>query len=427
MDKDFLALGIRADLIDILKINGISEPTEIQIEAIPKILAGEDIIAQSQTGTGKTLAFLLPVLQRINTASPYVQGLIITPTRELAIQITREVEKYAPSAGVNILALYGGQDVERQIKRLKGSPHLVIGTPGRIADHILRKTVDFSRTSILILDEADVMLNMGFIREVEYIIKMTSGRRQTMLFSATIPRGLKTLAAHYMKKPSLIRIQSRHITLDEIKELVIETTEEGKIDALCSLIDGVNPYLAIVFCKTKARSSEVNEALIRRGYASDELHGDLSQSKRNQVMKRFRDAKLQILVATDIAARGLDIEGVSHIFNYDIPQDVESYIHRIGRTGRAGQTGVAYTFVTPKDHESLRMIENGINRRIEGMDEDKEPRKTVQKARPSVKEPDMSRTKLSSFKRGAFQKSQSSRRGPSAKSGKYSKNKRIGK
>lgn len=427
MVKDFLTLGVRVDFIDMLKNNGISEPTDIQVEAIPKLLEGEDIIAQSQTGTGKTLAFILPMLQRINIASPYIQGLIITPTRELSIQITKEVEKYAPYIGVNVLALYGGQDVERQIKRLKGSPHLVIGTPGRIADHILRKTVDFSHISMLVLDEADVMLNMGFIREVEYIIKMTPGRRQSMLFSATIPRGLKTLAAHYMKKPSQIRIQSRHVTLDEIKELVIETTEEGKVEALCSLIDQVNPYLAIVFCKTKARSSEVNEALIRRGYASDELHGDLSQSKRTQVMKRFRDAKLQILVATDIAARGLDIEGVSHIFNYDIPQDVESYIHRIGRTGRAGQTGVAYTFVTPKDIESLKMIENGINRKIEGLTEEDESKKKLQRNKSSLKDHDISRTKMSSFKRGSFQKEQSSRRGASNKSRRPGNNKKRGK
>jgi ATP-dependent RNA helicase DeaD len=318
-----------------------------------------------------------------------------------------------------MLAVYGGQDVERQIKKLKGSPHIVVGTPGRLADHILRKTVDFTRTSMLVLDEADVMLSMGFLKEVEFIIKTLPGRRQSMLFSATIPKGLKTLAAHYMKKPHQIRIQSRHVTLDEIQELTVETTEEKKIDALCSLIDQVNPYLAIVFCKTKTRASEVNEALIARGYSSDELHGDLSQSKRNQVMRKFRDAKLQILVATDIAARGLDIEGVSHIFNYDIPQDVDSYIHRIGRTGRAGQTGVAYTFVTLKDRETLKMIENGINRRIEGMNEEEEKPKRGRKIiRNEEENPDRGSARLTSFKRGSFEKSQSSRRYPSSRSGK---------
>jgi ATP-dependent RNA helicase DeaD len=427
MVNDFLTLGIRVDFNDILKNSGISEPTEIQVEAIPKLLAGEDIIAQSQTGTGKTLAFILPMLQKINVAYPFIQGLIISPTRELAIQIAKEIEKFAPKADVNVLALYGGQDVERQIKRLKGSPHLVIGTPGRIADHILRKTVDLSHTSMLVLDEADVMLNMGFMREVEYIIKMTPGRRQTILCSATIPRGLKTLAAHYMKKPSQIKIQSRHVTLDEIKELVIETSEEGKVETLCSIISQVNPYLAIVFCKTKSRASEVNEALISHGFASDELHGDLSQSKRNQVMRRFRDAKLQILVATDIASRGLDIEGVSHIFNYDIPQDVDSYIHRIGRTGRAGQTGVAYTFVTSNDHESLRAIELGINRRIEVVNEKNEPKRKLQNRKSSVNHQDVSKTKMSSFKRGAFQKEQSSRRSSSNKSGKPRPNKKRSK
>lgn len=427
MVNDFLTLGIRVDFNDILKNNGISEPTEIQVEAIPKLLAGEDIIAQSQTGTGKTLAFVLPMLQKINAAFPYIQGLIITPTRELAIQIAKEIEKFAPKADVNVLSLYGGQDVERQIKRLKGSPHLVIGTPGRIADHILRKTVDLSHTSMLVLDEADVMLNMGFMREVEYIIKMTPGRRQTILCSATIPRGLKTLAAHYMKKPSQIKILSRHVTLDEIKELVIETTEERKVETLCSIISQVNPFLAIVFCKTKSRASEVNEALIRHGYASDELHGDLSQSKRNQVMRRFRDAKLQILVATDIASRGLDIEGVSHIFNYDIPQDVDSYIHRIGRTGRAGQTGVAYTFVTSSDHESLRAIELGINRRIEVVNEKNEPKRKIQVHKSSVNRQDVSKTKMSSFKRGAFEKQQGSRRVSSNKSGKPRANRKRNK
>lgn len=409
MENNFLTLGVGGHLVNILKKNGISDPTDVQTQVIPKAFAGEDIIAQSQTGTGKTLAFLLPILQKINIEAPYLQGLIITPTRELAIQITKEVEKYAPACNVNSLALYGGQDVERQIKRLKGSPHLIVGTPGRIADHILRKTVDFSHISMLVLDEADVTLNMGFIKEVEYIIKMTPGRRQTMLFSATIPKGLKNLAAQYMKKTELIRIQSRHVTLDEIQELIVETSEEGKIDALCSIIDKTNPFLAIVFCKTKARSSEVNDALLRKGYASDELHGDLSQAKRNHVMRRFRDAKLQILVATDIAARGLDIEGVSHIFNYDIPQDVESYIHRIGRTGRAGGTGVAYTFVTSKDHEALKMIEFGINRSLESIKGEEESRRRPQRRPFAVHHKDDSKTSMSSFKRGAFQKEQNSR------------------
>lgn len=365
MSTNFSALGIRPELTQFLKTTGITRPTPVQVQAIPALLAGKDVIAQAQTGTGKTLAFLLPILEKIKTSAPHVQALIVTPTRELTLQITAEAAKLAKIVGINVLSVHGGKDVDEQIRKLKGHPHIVVGTPGRLLDHVRRKTLVLSGVSRLVLDEADQMLHMGFLEEVEELIQLTSSKRQTMLFSATMPPKVRGLTARYMDKPVDIRIQTENVTLDEIKQIMVELPEAGKLDKLCSMIDEYQPYLAIVFCHTKERAKAVNTALIQRGYKADELHGDLSQAKRTQVMRRFSEAKLQILVATDIAARGLDIEGVTHVFSYDIPHDPESYIHRIGRTGRAGQTGTAITFIIPGEHMYLRMIEQGIKSSIE--------------------------------------------------------------
>jgi ATP-dependent RNA helicase DeaD len=365
MNKDFTTLGIRREINTILAENGIIEPTDIQMQAIPVLLSGKDVIGQSQTGTGKTLAFVLPILEKIEVNKPIVQALIITPTRELALQITREVAKLADKLGINVLSVYGGQDVDRQIKKLKGGAQIVIGTPGRLMDHLRRKTIYLSGVSKLVLDEADQMLHMGFLDDVEELVRQTSIKRQTMLFSATMPSKIRSLAARYMRKPADIHVQTHNITLDEIKQIMVEVPEPEKLAKLCTMIDEYRPYLAIVFCHTKQRATAVNMALAQRGYETDELHGDLSQPKREQVMKRFREAKIQILVATDIAARGLDVEGVTHIFNYDIPHDVDSYIHRIGRTGRAGQTGMAITLIDPHEQPYVRLIEQGISASIE--------------------------------------------------------------
>ncbi len=365
MSNNFQQLGISSQLESKLNENGITNPTPIQSQAIPLILAGKDLLAQSQTGTGKTLAFLLPLLEKITPAKPFVQAMIITPTRELTLQITAAVKDLAATADISVLSVYGGQAIDRQLKKLHNNPQLVIGTPGRILDHLRRQTIDLSRLAHLVLDEADQMLQMGFLEDVEEIMQQSSRKHQTILLSATIPAKIAALAANYMNNPVQIRIPSPHITLDEIKQIMVETTEENKIDLLCRLINEYQPYLAIVFCHTKQRAIAVNTALIQRGYQSDELHGDLSQAKRTMVMRRFSTAKLHILVATDIAARGLDIEGVTHIFNYDIPHDVESYIHRIGRTGRAGQTGVAITFVTPNQRKYFRLIEQSIRLSVE--------------------------------------------------------------
>jgi ATP-dependent RNA helicase DeaD len=364
MINDFTLLGINSNIVELLGKNGIKEPTPIQEQVIPEVFKGKDIIAQSQTGTGKTLAFVLPMIQRINVESSDIQGLIVTPTRELAIQITSELKKFGNPLGINTLAAYGGQDVERQIRKISGKAHIVVGTPGRLIDHLRRRTVNFKNVTILVLDEADVMLQMGFMMELEQVISDTPSKRQTLLFSATMPKGIRSISNQYMKNISEIRVKGRTVTLDEIEQFVVETNETAKEQVLMDLLNKYNPFLAIIFCKTKRRAELLNTQLVMKGYKSDELHGDISQSKREKVMKSFRDAKLQFLVATDIAARGLDVEGVSHIFSYDVPEDAESYIHRIGRTGRAGDTGIAITLCTPGDKYYLDIIEKGINKKI---------------------------------------------------------------
>lgn len=363
MSSTFQDLGIRQEVCEVLQQSGIRTPTPIQERTIPLLLEGRDMIAQAQTGTGKTLAFVLPILERLDPAKHYIQALIITPTRELALQITAEIKPLARVVGLNVLAAYGGQDVEQQLRKLQGMTHIVVATPGRLLDHLQRGSVQLSGVSMLVLDEADQMLHFGFLPDVEAIILQTNETRQMMLYSATMPGEVRRLAERYMRRAEHITVrESKQVTLDAIDQMVVETTDRGKQDALCLFIEQDQPFLAIVFCRTRRRCKALNDALASRGFNCDELHGDLSQSKREQVMRRFKSAQLQILVATDVAARGLDIEGVTHVFNYDIPQDVESYIHRIGRTGRAGESGKAITFVSPRDRSMLQLIERGIGR-----------------------------------------------------------------
>ncbi|HEY4432414.1 MAG TPA: DEAD/DEAH box helicase [Paenibacillus sp.] len=369
----FKDLGVSELLCTLLQGQGIVKPTPVQEEAIPPLVQGLDVIARAKTGTGKTLAFLLPIMDKIHTERAYPQALILAPTRELALQITEEARKLARHTDVKILAVYGGQDVEKQLRKLEGGRHLIIGTPGRLLDHMRRETLDLSGVKTLVLDEADQMLHMGFLEDVETIITAVPYRRQTMLFSATMPDPIKRLAANYMKEPLDIIIKSGSpIPLDNIKQQVVECSDRNKEEALKTLIERDRPYLAIIFCRTKRRVSKLNEALQAAGYDCDELHGDLSQGKREGVMKRFRDAKLQLLVATDVAARGLDVEGITHIFNYDMPLDVDSYIHRIGRTGRAGGKGLAITFASPREQDGLDLIEHGISQRLDRRRYDKD-------------------------------------------------------
>ncbi|UVI30053.1 DEAD/DEAH box helicase [Paenibacillus spongiae] len=362
----FAQLGISPERVEALSSGGIHEATPIQEGAIPVILQGYDVVCQAQTGTGKTLAFLLPMLEKLDPEKNRLQGLILTPTRELALQITEELKRWLASRSeFKVLAVYGGQDVEAQMRKLENGVHFAVATPGRLLDHMRRGTISLGSISMLVLDEADQMLHMGFLNEVVEILEQIPSRRQTMLFSATMPQQVRTLALQFMNAPKDITVRTPQVTVKGIKQVVIETTDRGKQKALSQLILDHRPYLGMIFCRTKRRAKALNEALQEQGFASDELHGDLSQAKREQVMKRFRDAKLQLLVATDVAARGLDVEGVTHVYNYDVPHDVDSYIHRIGRTGRAGGDGLAVTIATPHDRMAIQAIERGIGMTIE--------------------------------------------------------------
>ncbi|SCM86891.1 ATP-dependent RNA helicase [Bacillus mycoides] len=359
--KNFLELGISETFNHTLRENGITEATPIQEKAIPVIMSGKDIIGQAKTGTGKTLAFVLPILEKIDPESSDVQALIVAPTRELALQITAEIKKMlVQREDINVLAIYGGQDVAQQLRKLKGNTHIVVATPGRLLDHIRRETIDLSNLSTIVLDEADQMLYFGFLYDIEDILDETPGSKQTMLFSATMPKDIKKLAKRYMDEPQMIQVQSEEVTVDTIEQRVIETTDRAKPDALRFVMDRDQPFLAVIFCRTKVRASKLYDNLKGLGYNCAELHGDIPQAKRERVMKSFREAKIQYLIATDVAARGLDVDGVTHVFNFDIPEDVESYIHRIGRTGRAGGSGLAITFVAAKDEKHLEEIEKTL-------------------------------------------------------------------
>lgn len=378
--EEFKRLGISKEVEDVLNKNGIKSPTPIQERSIGEIMSGKDVVAQAQTGTGKTLAFLLPIVEKIKINKNQIQALILTPTRELAIQITDEAKKLNEAKDIKILAVYGGQDVEAQMKKLKNGVHLIIATPGRLLDHVKRGTIDMGKIETLVLDEADEMLRMGFLNDVEKIIVGTPKARQTMLFSATIPNEIRSLSKKFMRNPIQIQIEEKNVTLNEIEQVIIETSDRRKLDHLCGLINEYRPYLAIVFCRTKRRVKTLNEELLHRGYNSDELHGDLSQAKREKIIKSFRKAELQILVATDIVARGIDIEGITHVINYDIPESVDGYIHRIGRTGRIGNLGMAITFVTDRDKEEFTLIQ----RKLKADFKEKEMKK--EKLKPRIKD-----------------------------------------
>ena len=351
-------------LVDALARQGIREATPVQEQAIPAVRSGRDAIVQAQTGTGKTLAFLLPLLERIKGNAQVAQALVVSPTRELAMQTARVAKMLADAVGIRTALVYGGQDIERQKDKLRQKPQLIIATPGRLLDHLRRHSVELSQVNKIVLDEADELMRLGFVEAVETMLEALAGDHQLMLFSATMPERIRALTRRYMKEPREITVQPECVTLANIEQVIVDTREETKLDKLCELLNKYQPYLAMVFCHTKQKVAHVTLELAGRGYLVDELHGDLTQTQRNLVMRRFREAKLQILVVTDIAARGLDIEGVTHVFNYDLPQDAEWYIHRIGRTGRAGAKGLAVTFVNAHQYDQLRRIEAGIKARL---------------------------------------------------------------
>lgn len=363
----FQELGLSNELMKAISRMGFEETTPIQAKTIPLSLQNKDVIGQAQTGTGKTAAFGIPLIEKVDVKNEAVQGLVVAPTRELAIQVSEELYKIGAVKRVRVLPIYGGQDIERQIRALKKHPHIIVGTPGRIIDHINRKTLRLEQVHTVVLDEADEMLNMGFIDDIEAILSNVPKQRQTLLFSATMPEPIRRIAERFMNNPHLVKVKAKEMTVPNIQQYYLEVQEKKKFDILTRLLDIQAPELAIVFGRTKRRVDELAEALNLRGYAAEGIHGDLSQAKRLSVLRKFKEGAIEILVATDVAARGLDISGVTHVYNFDIPQDPESYVHRIGRTGRAGKTGVAMTFVTPREIGQLHNIERTTKRKMERM------------------------------------------------------------
>ncbi len=365
MAKTFSSLHISPELCDILRNQGIHTPTAVQEQTIPPLFRGQGLLVQAQTGTGKTLAFLLPVLQQVKPAVHMEQVLIMAPTRELARQLADVAASLAPALGIDVLTLIGGKTIENQLQKLQRHPHMIIGTPGRLLDHCRRNSLDLNGVGHVIVDEADQMLQAGFLEDVDTLIAMTPKRRQLLFFSATIPDKIKGLAKKHMQTPLVLRIlEGTTIALERIEQRIYMIREEHKFAKLCQMIQDMNPYLAVVFCNTKERTAQLAGQLIAAGFSISELHGDMSQGRRTQVLRDFSRAKTQLLVATDIAARGIDIEGITHVFNYDVPHDVDYYIHRIGRTGRAGNEGLAVTFATGADEEWVRRIEHAIHATI---------------------------------------------------------------
>nr|SFZ87395.1 DEAD-box ATP-dependent RNA helicase CshA [Loigolactobacillus rennini] len=353
----FTDLNLDSDLLKAIRRQGFEEATPIQAETIPLALNGDDVIGQAQTGTGKTAAFGLSILQRIDQDNPNVQALIISPTRELAIQTQEELYRLGQDKKAKVQVVYGGADIGRQIRALKAHPQIVVGTPGRLQDHINRRTLKLAHVQTLVLDEADEMLDMGFLDDIEKIIKQLPEQRQTLLFSATIPAAIRKIADQFMHDPKMVRIKAKELTADLLDQYFVQTKEFEKFNVMTRLFDVQNPELTIVFGRTKRRVDELSKGLRARGYNAEGIHGDLSQQKRMTVLKSFKAGKLDILVATDVAARGLDISGVTHVYNYDVPQDPDSYVHRVGRTARAGHKGTSITFVTPNEMGYLRTIE----------------------------------------------------------------------
>lgn len=353
----FSELGLSDRLLSAISSSGFEEATPIQAETIPMVLKGQDVIGQAQTGTGKTAAFGLPILQKIDFDNPNVQALIISPTRELAIQTQEEIYRLGKDEKARVQVVYGGADIRRQINSLKDHPQIIVGTPGRLLDHIRRHTLKLEHIKTLVLDEADEMLDMGFLDDIESIIKQTPEERQTLLFSATMPAQIKRVGVQFMKDPQQVKIKAKELTTDLIDQYYVRLKEYEKFDTMTRFFDVQDPEVILVFCRTKRRVDEVSKGLEARGYKAAGLHGDLTQARRSQIMQEFKHGKIDILVATDVAARGIDISGVTHVYNYDIPQDPDSYVHRVGRTGRAGKHGVSITFATPNEMDYLREIE----------------------------------------------------------------------
>jgi Superfamily II DNA and RNA helicases len=352
--KPFPELGLSPELLKAVERMGFEEASPIQSAAIPPLLEGADVIGQSQTGSGKTAAFAIPAIEMVDPASRDTQALILCPTRELAMQVAEEVAKLAAfKRGVRELPIYGGASYDRQIRGLKAGAQIVIGTPGRVIDHLERGTLRLDALRMIVLDEADRMLDMGFRDDIEAILQSTPEERQTVLFSATMPKGIRDLIRSYTRDAVNVKIEAQALTMPSIEQIYYEVDRRSKLDVLCRIADMQDVKCAIVFCATKMMCDQLAEQLVARGFSADKLHGDMTQAMRERVMRKFRERRIEFLVATDVAARGLDVEDIEIVFNYDLPQDAEDYVHRIGRTGRAGRSGQAVTFVAGREIRKL--------------------------------------------------------------------------
>lgn len=360
----FQDLGLSESTLRGVQQAGYDDPTPIQAKAIPVLLQGRDMVGQAQTGTGKTAAFALPIIDRLDAAQTTPQALIVCPTRELAVQVAEAIYALGRARGLRVVPVYGGQPIDRQLRALRSGAQIVVGTPGRLMDHLRRKTLDVSGIRLVVLDEADEMLAMGFIEDIEFILDAMPEERQTALFSATMPPPIARLARKYLRDAVTVNIAAAAHTIPQIRQCYYEVLPSHKMDALARILDMETPGPTIIFCRTKRETDEVAEHLRARGYLAEGLHGDMAQGERDRVMRRFRAGQVDLLVATDVAARGLDIETVTHVINYDIPWDIESYTHRIGRTGRAGREGDAITLVGPRERRQLKLIEHATGTRI---------------------------------------------------------------
>ena len=364
-DLSFSSLPISEEILRALTDMGFEEATPIQAETIPHILESRDLLGQAQTGTGKTCAFGIPVIDSVDPSSNHIQTLILSPTRELAIQIAEELHNVAKyKEGVRIVAIYGGQPIDRQIMALKRKPQIIVGTPGRVMDHMRRKTLRLENLEKIVLDEADEMLNMGFKEDIDTILESTPENMQKVFFSATMPRAIVELTNKYLRDPIHVKIASKELTIPLVEQFYIEVRESNKVEIMSRLIDAGNVTRALVFCNTKRKVDELTDKLNTRGYSVEALHGDMKQASRDRVMKQFRSGKLDLLVATDVAARGIDVDDIEVVFNYDLPSDDEYYIHRVGRTARAGKTGKAYSFVVGREIIDLKNIQHTIKATI---------------------------------------------------------------
>ena len=361
----FDELNIDERILRAIEDMGFEETSPIQTQAIPAVCEGIDVVGQAQTGTGKTAAYTIPMLMKIDPQIKKPQAIVLCPTRELAVQVAEEIRKLAKyMSDIKVLPVYGGQEIVRQIKSLKTGVQIIVGTPGRVMDHMRRKTVKFDNINMVILDEADEMLDMGFREDMETILTETPEDRQTVMFSATMPKAIMDIARNFQKDARIIKVVRKELTVSNIEQFYYEVRPKNKTEVLCRLIDIYNPRLSVVFCNTKRQVDELISELKGRGYFADGLHGDMKQQQRDRVMDDFRSGKVDILIATDVAARGIDVDDVDMVFNYDIPQDEEYYVHRIGRTGRAGRSGMALSFISGKEVYKLKDIERYCKTKI---------------------------------------------------------------